>query len=181
MKRFAEKSSEKIKMSIAWSLKPVLFFMKISGIPTYYEPKIKHCILRILGYFCHYFPSLICLFLNCFFQINRFVEDCYRHFSLNIINNNIVPPVLQECIETLQIAFEPLLVTGVPFVFACQFYFTKKFKTIWSSIQIFDERLQLPDDFYRKCRKHSWFLIAIAIMVKRFNCWDDSTIAITIF
>ena len=92
------KNDQKRKLSIAWSLKPVLYFMKISEIPTYYEPRNKYCILRNFEYLFLIIQAW-CLLLNCFFQIHRFIEDCY---------NNTIAAILKKIIHSLQITFEQL-------------------------------------------------------------------------
>lgn len=159
-----KKSSE--EKSILWSLKPVLIYTKISGLATYQELGNKSCTAhRILGYFW-FILSLICLFLNCFFQIFNCVEDIKRRFlcagQSRFYSVQLVPYVFGESLIS---CLRPIFVAGVPLIFAYKFYFYWDIKKIVSSIHEIEKKITLPDTFYRKCRNGFLLLIAISLLV----------------
>ena len=139
---------------------------KISGMPPYRELGNESCIHRILGYFW-FILSLICLFLNCFFQIFNFVEDMKRRFlcagQSRFYSLQLVPYVFGDFLIS---CLGPIFVAGVPLIFTFQFYFTGKFQKIVHSIKEIEKKVTLSDKFYRKCRKGFFLLIAISLLVR---------------
>ena len=172
MESFPEQSSEERK-SILWSLKPVMVFSKICGIPAaIYKPRKSSCILhRVLGFIFNMIPNLICLALNSFFKMFNCLFKgafwklgvCKGYTGFNKAYSLQIFPLQFEIL--LQQLVEPLAMIGVPFIFALQFYFTGRFHKILDSVQEINEKLVLPSRFYRKCRKHCLFLIAVSLTV----------------
>jgi len=171
----AGNSSAKKSYTIQWSLYPVLIYTKICGIPSCYyttprNPNKRVCSHLPSGYSFLYIgniPSLICLLINCFFQIFHFVERITFRFlcglySLGSLDILYVPVSFANLCQVL---IEPMYITGVPLAFAFHFYCTKKFQNIWNSIQKIEEEIVLPKSFYYKCRKRCLFLIAISSLV----------------
>lgn len=151
--------------NILWSLKPVLMYTKISGIPTYDASENKSCTYRILGYFW-FILSLTCLFLNCFFQIFNFVEDMKKRYVCGFSIFDSLKYFPFAFADLLGKSYsKPFFVTGVPLVFALQFYFTGKFQKIVGSVKQIENKMLLSDRFYRKCRKACYFSMAVSLLV----------------
>ena len=173
METFPEQPSEERK-SILWSLKPVMIFSKMCGIPAaIYKPRKSSCILhRVLGFILNIIPNLICLSLNFFFKIFNCLFKGYTwkigfctNFTVTYSNTNYLKILPLQFEIFLRQLVEPLAMIGIPFVFALQFYFTGRIHKIVDSMQEIDEKLVLPIRFYRKCRKHCLFSITASLTV----------------
>ena len=159
------KLSEK-KMSIRWSLNPVVVLMKICGIPTYIEPRNKSCTVpRVIFDYFWRILSFICFLLNSFFQIYNLIQEMKTVSVCSSFSFDYWKLIPFDFAELARVCLEPIYITGIPFVFSFQFYFTGKLQKIWNSILKFDEKLLLPSSFYRKCRKRCLLLIAISLLV----------------
>lgn len=174
METFPWQSSEERK-SILWSLKPVMVFSKMCGIPAaIYKPrKTSSCFLhRVLGFILNIIPNLICLSLNFFFKIFNCLFKVYTwkigfctNFTVTYSNTNYLKILPLQFEIFLQQLIEPLAMIGVPFVFSLQFYFSGRIHKIWNSMQELDDKLSLSIMFYRRCRKHCLFSIAVSLTV----------------
>ncbi len=138
-------SLSKNEMSIFWSLKPLVIFMKICGVPIYFETENnKSCTInRLLVNFLWRSLSLVCLLLNCFFQTYNFVYEMKFAFLCSPPSFFYWKLIPFDFMEYAQKCLEPIFITGVPLVFAFKFYFTQNFQMIWSSILKLDERVLL--------------------------------------
>lgn len=162
-------------MSTAWSLDPLVIYMKVCGNPTSYEK--SGLIHRVYGYFWR-FLSLICLLINCFFNIYDLLKDmkdvfvCERHFIHRFSKKSIWLLLPMTANDLFQKFSTPIFLLGVPLVFALQFYLTRRLEKMWILIREIAERvLMLPNYFYRKCRNQCLFLIAMSFMV---IYWHDN-------
>lgn len=154
-------------MSIFFSLNPLVIFMKFCGVPIYPEPENnKNCTtLRVLVDFIWRSLSLICLSLNCFFQTYNFVYEMKINFICSSFSFTYWKLIPFDFVDYTRTFLRPIFITGVPFAFAFQFYFTERFQNIFMSILNLDEKVLLTNDFYRKCRKRCLLLIALALLV----------------
>ena len=94
----------------------------------YYVEETKLHINRILRYILRIIPSLTSLFINSFFHVYNLVEDSKIRF-LCVGQNNwyLMREWSIRFEEMLSFVAEAVLVTGVPLIFAIQFYFTGRF------------------------------------------------------
>jgi len=164
-----QQSLERNKMSIAWSLNSLVVCMRFCGIPTFYEKSgfMQH----IFGYFWR-FLSLICLFINCFYNIYDFLKDlkvlfvCERRASDRMSDDEawlLLPTTVHNLFRSFS---TPGFLLGVPLVFTLQFYLTGRLGKIWILIREIAERVLIrPNDFYRNCRRLCLFLIVISFVV----------------
>jgi len=148
------------RKNILLSLNPLFVYTKISGIPAYSEQRNESCCNQILGYFSRIL-TFISLFINCFFQVYNCAEGIQTRFNCGRLNDVLINLPLQLT-ESFQLFIRTFFVAGVPLVFAFQFYVTRRFKQIWSSIEEIEIKLVPPIKFYRKFRKFSLLLIAIS-------------------
>ncbi len=169
-------------MSIAWSLKPVLMFAKTCGIPIIdIEPKTGSLFYRVIALSLWRTLSFICLLLNCFLNIYRFVKHYKRKWICDGVNH-----WLEHKNYKIAFAYVPLngmdefemwvytiFMIGVPLFFHFQCLCTRKFRKILSSIRKFDERVVLTEAFYRKCRRHCIFLIIYFLIVRSYSYYID--------
>ncbi len=167
-----------MKTSITWSLKPVLVFAKICGIPTVdIKPNTGSLICRVVASTLWRALGFICLLLNCFLNIYRFVKYYKRKWICDGVNH-----WLEHKNYKIAFAYVPLngmfefemwvytlFMIGVPLVFHFQTFCTRKFRKIWSSIRKFDESVVLTAAFYRKCRRHSILLILYFLIVRSYS------------
>lgn len=165
-------------MSIAWSLKPVLMFAKTCGIPTIdIEPKSGNLFCGVIALTLWRTLSFICLLLNCFLNIYRFVKHYKRKWICDGVNH-----WLEHKNYKIAFAYVPLngmdefemwvytfFMIGVPSFFNFQCLCTRKFRKILSSIRKIDERVVLTAAFYRKCRRHCIFLIIYFLIVRSYS------------
>lgn len=159
------------RKSIEWSLKPIILLTKIFGIPTFCrlnKNRSKSIIIQFLEYFWLRVPSLTCLLLHCFFHTYSFVSRLIIRFVCKKVNQDnwnfkYLPMIGGELFQIVVLfAFD----VGIPLVFAFQFFCTERFQNIWNSIRKIDEIIQLPNSFYRKCRRRCLYLILIAFVVR---------------
>lgn len=162
------------------TLNPIVMFMNICGIPTLFckQEKAKSCSHRLLGYIWP-ITSLICLSLNILFQSYNFLGISFHPiFCKNrTLENDKYRATYEQTWQStplqVQILFQDItklgVVTGIPLVFSFQFYFTERFKKMWSSIREIDGQLaQRHKSFYLKCRRCCLCLIAFIFMVSIF-------------
>lgn len=175
-----------MKNSILGSLKPVVIFSKICGTPTFIgNPVNSNSIRWIMGYIICQIPSLVCLFLNSFFNVYDLVQKKRPYFCEYFSRDELLIQKLDEkmTIETMQAQFSsdayfsiesvmnPVFTTGVPLLFAFLFYFTGKFQNIWNFIRKIDDEITiLSDGFYRKLKLRCLLLIGISLAVNYHFC-----------
>jgi len=127
----AEKSSG--KESILSSLNALFIYANISGVPTHFQMKNHSFNSRISRYFWSLL-SFACFLLNCYFQLFNFLQnivlcfcDKYYIFTLEVIPSKLF--------SYSSYYFTFSFVTGIPLIFAFQFYFSGKFQKIWNFFQ----------------------------------------------
>lgn len=158
-------------MSIAKSMRPILIFLEICSIPTYNKMGKSSYRLssnyRVFIYFLRSLPSLICLLLNCSFQVYNMVGNMKIYFDCDSLSFSMAWKLLPMAVSALfQFVMKLIFMTGIPLVFAIQFYLTGRFQQMLSSLQKLDEKLSLPASYHRKCsRKTCIYLIIISLTV----------------
>lgn len=168
MKSFVEKPTEENKMSIAWSLKPILILTKMFGVPTIdIEPDTGSLFCRLIALCFWGISSFLCLLLSCFLNIYRFVRyfkhkwicDGENH-GLEHTNYKIAfAYVPLNCMFEFEMWFHTIFTIGVPLVFTFRCLCTRKFRKLLNSTRRIDESVVLTAKFYRKCRRDCFLLI----------------------
>ena len=146
---------------LQWCLKPVLICMGIFGVPGY-EPRVKKGI-RIIIFIVVSFS----LILNIFFSVNytiRFIRDQNRSVSSQS-NKNRSLKIPNTVLEWLKNMFQILFITGVPIIFASNFYLTGRWRDLTITIQKLDREIGFSSIFYSRCRKCCYFSMFLALLV----------------
>ncbi len=66
-----------------------------------------------------------------------------------------------QLMDVFMVMLRPLFILMVPLLFAVHYYFTGKWKKIWSCIQSIDKEIMLSDNFIRQSRKRCIFTICL--------------------
>jgi len=160
------KSLEKLKKKgLAQSLKPILIFTKMCGMPAH---DASHNRYR----FFVYLYSLLCitsLLFNCSFNFFYFIKNWLYYYTCMWQKSDpkqmgfVV--IYMNSSEQISDFFEMLtkssFVVGVPLIFVFKCYVTGGWRNIWNCINRIDEEMDwMTRSFYRRCRRISIFFIA---------------------
>ncbi len=146
---------------LQWCLNPVLICMGIFGAPGY-EPRGKKVFRIIL-----FIVVIFSLILNIFFSVNyaiRFIRDQNRSVSSQS-NKNRSLKIPNTVLEWLKNMFQILFITGVPIIFAANFYLTGRWRELTNTIQKLDREIEFSSIFYNRCRRCCYFSMFLALLV----------------
>jgi len=156
---------------LAWSLKPILICLKISGMPTH-DISTNRC-----RFFAYIFSiiTLISLLFNFSFNTFYFLKNWLFFYQCKwpksppkkrgIVNVQIDPA--RQILEFFETVINPSFLLGVPLIFVFEFYITGGWRTILSSIIRIDQDMMLTKRFYRRCRRRFILLIFISLLVRK--------------
>ena len=153
-----------LKRDLQWCLKPMLMCMGVLGVPGY-EPRGKK-VFRIFIFIAVTFS----LTLNIFFSVNytiRFIRDQNRSVS-GKSNENRFLKIPNTVLEWLKNMFQIMFATGVPILFAANFYFTGRWRELTNTIQKLDREIRFSSIFYNRCRRCCYFSMFLALLVISF-------------
>ncbi len=124
--------------------------------------------LRILTctFICFCLISNILFSAQYFYYYLKFQEE-YTFATNWTKGKNIlkIPYIVLEWIRNIsQITF----VTGIPLVFATNYFLTGRWQELKIIIQDLRQKIVFPSNFYRRCRISSFFLTVLSITVSLF-------------
>ena len=168
------------KMGLTWSLKPILVFLKICGMPAH-DISTNRC-----RFFVYIFSiiTLISVVFNFSFNSFYFLKNWLFFYRCEWAKSDPIKkgrgrPMTRtidkisaprQIIDFFETVINPSSVLGIPLIFAFEFYITGGWRNIWSSIIRIDQDIKLTKTFYRQCRRRFILLICVSSLVKiKFN------------
>ena len=152
------------KESLEWSLKPILNFVKIFGIPTHNGRTIHNVFSRIAIIII----IVLSLTTNLFFNGYNLKQSLSLFLHVHGIKRRETADEKGLRIPGFVFGFfgrllENVLPMGIPLLFAFEFYFTGRWQTILDCIKKIDLQMHFTPNFYRRNRKRC--IVAIVMMV----------------
>ena len=154
------------KESLEWSLKPILNFVKIFGVPTHNGrtnvfSRIAIIIIIVLSLTTNLFFNGYNLKeeLSFFYWIHT--DDSYRRGTPDE-KGLMIPGFVFGFFNRL---LEHVLPMGIPLLFSFEFYFTGRWQTILDCIKKIDLQMKFTPNFYRRSRKRCIVGIVMIIAV----------------
>lgn len=155
------------KDSLEWSLKPILNFVKIFGIPTHNGRTIHNVFSRI--------AIIIIIVLsqttNLFFNGYNLKEGLSSFYLLHAKARRYEHTADEKGLRIPGFVFgffrllEYVLPMGIPLLFAFEFYFTGRWQIILDCIKKIDLQMHFTPNFYRRSRKRCIVAIVMIITV----------------
>ncbi len=154
------------KENLEWSLKPILNFVKIFGIPTHNGRTIHNVFSRIAIIII----IVLSLITNLFFNGYNLKEGLSSFYLLHAKARRYEHTTDEKGLRIPGFVFgffkgllDHVLPMGISLLFAFDFYFTGRWQTILDCIKKMDFQMQFTPNFYRSSRKRC--IVAIVMLI----------------
>lgn len=154
------------KENLEWSLKPITYFLIITGIPTYDGRKTKWFYRFLIN-----FIVALSIFCNVFYNGKSFVNDLSKLWDrtkqeTSHLDHNM--KILKFVHSLIQTSFRNVFPLSIQILFFVEFYLTGRWQQILNCITELDlTEKKFPKKFYYRCRKRCYVMIFISLLVIR--------------